>query len=381
MEENEKTRNFTCDPEAEQTGQVELPEESVEETAAEIAEEAEVMLPAEDLPVPEETADEPESGELAGETPAETAREKQPSAAPPVSRPSAQEEAEAKKKQEEIRKRRATRKQSESHKKKRMRRILLLVTVLLIAFVFLVTSLINLVRVLFRGKSENIGPLPSEEVVVHKVPVYYDYEAPVPDAAAVSDSYFSDAILIGDTRVQCLDLYGVGNFKTLLYGTSINVNNALSYDCRSSDGTDGSPNEKLQLNRYGKIYLTFGINELGWNNPDTFATNLRQLVEQVQSMQPDAIVYVLGLMPVSENRDGKTEYITNERIKKYNILIQTVATDTGTYYLDCYEGVADEAGYLPSEQTSDGINLLEEGCQVWYNYMKTHTVNPEDYSN
>ena len=372
MENNEEMTTFTFDPEEEQTGQVDLPEAPSSEPEVPEAEEAE------ELPAAVSDAAEPDPGpaDEPEEAPVHHAEHK---ATDP--RTSAREQAEQMKKQEEIRKRRASRKQSESQKKKRTRRILLLVSVLIIAFILLVTFLANVIRVLVRGRTANVGPLPTGEVIVHKVPVYYDYEEPVPESAAVADSYFADAILIGDTRVQCLDLYSVGNFKTLLYGTSINVNNALSYDCASSDGVDGSPNEKLSLNRYGKVYLTFGINELGWNNPDTFATNLRQLVDQVRNMQPDAVIYVLGLMPVSENRDGRTEYITNERIKKYNILIQTVAIDTQTYYLDCYSGVANEEGYLPAEDTSDGINLLESGCQVWYNYMKTHTVNPEDYSN
>ena len=253
--------------------------------------------------------------------------------------------------------------------------------VVLIAFIVLVTSLINLVRVLVRGRTENIGPLPSDTVVVHKVPIYYDYSQQVPEASPVSDSYFSDALFVGDTRVQCLDLYGVGNFQTLLYGTSIDVTTALSYSCKSSDGTDGTLNDKVSLNQYGKIYINLGMNELGWSNPDTFATNYRLLVEELKIKQPNAVIYICGIMPVSLNRDGRVSYITNDRIQKYNTLLRTVATDTQVYYLDCYDGIADEEGYLPSEQTSDGINLLEEGCQVWYNYLKTHTVNPEDYSN
>ena len=282
---------------------------------------------------------------------------------------------------EEIRKKRAARKTSEQAKKKRMRRMLLFGVVLLVAFIVGLTALIDLVRVLVRGRTYNVGPLPREEVIIHKVPVYYDYSQPVFESSPVSDSYFSDALFLGDSRVQCLDLYAVGNFKTLLYGTSINVTNALSYDCKSSDGVDGTPNDKILTNEYAKIYLNFGINELGWANPDTFATNYRLLIEELKVKQPDSIIYICGIMPVSVLRDGKTSYITNDRIKKYNTLLQTVAEDTHVYYLDCYAGIANEEGYLPAELNSDGINLYEEGCQIWYDYLKSHTVNPEDYSN
>ncbi|MBQ8994776.1 MAG: hypothetical protein IJ091_03065 [Oscillospiraceae bacterium] len=287
----------------------------------------------------------------------------------------------AKGNKEDIQQKRANRKSAEIQKKKRTRRLILFAVVVLIAFIVLVTSLINLVRVLVRGKTENIGPLPSEEVIVHKIPIYYDYSSDVPESSPVSDSYFSDALFVGDTRVQCLDLYGVGNFQTLLYGTSIDVTTALSYSCKSSDGMDGSLNDKVTLNDYGKIYINLGMNELGWSNPDTFATNYRLLVEELKIKQPNAVLYICGIMPVSYNRDGRVSYITNDRIQKYNTLLRTVATDTEVYFIDCYSGIADEEGYLPSEQTSDGINLLQEGCETWYNYLKSHTVNPEDYSN
>lgn len=282
---------------------------------------------------------------------------------------------------EAVREKRANRKASENKKKKRARRLLFFGTIFLIAFIIGVTALVDIVRVLVRGRTYNIGPLPREEVIVHKIPIYYDYSTPVDESSPVPDSYFSNALFLGDTRVQCLDLYGVGNFKTLLYGTSINVSNALSYDCKSSDGTDGTPNDKILLNDYDKIYLNFGINELGWPNSDSFATNYRLLIDEIKAKSPESVIYICGIMPISVLRDGKQQYITNDRIRSYNTLLQTVAEDTKTYYLNCYECIADEEGYLPAELNSDGINLYEEGCQIWYNYLKSHTVNPEDYSN
>lgn len=408
MDENEKKLDFAFTPESEKEDVIWNQEESETADAEVTAEE----IPAENVPEPELEADEEPSplddyvtvnnpdkddfdfdkavteqitaqiGAFFDEKDAEEEKAAQKNPASKKKAASASNgDGAAKGHKEDIQKKRANRKQTELQKKKRMRRLLLFGIVLLIAFIVLVTSLINLVRVLVRGRTENIGPLPSDTVVVHKVPIYYDYSQQVPEASPVSDSYFSDALFVGDTRVQCLDLYGVGNFQTLLYGTSIDVTTALSYSCKSSDGTDGTLNDKVSLNQYGKIYINLGMNELGWSNPDTFATNYRLLVEELKIKQPNAVIYICGIMPVSLKRDGRVSYITNDRIQKYNTLLRTVATDTQVYYLDCYDGIADEEGYLPSEQTSDGINLLEEGCQVWYNYLKTHTVNPEDYSN
>ena len=283
--------------------------------------------------------------------------------------------------QEAIRQQRARRQQAEAQRKKRNRRRLLLLAGAVLLAILLLFFLFRLITRLSHGKTKNIGPLPAEEVSVHKVPVYYDYAAPVPASAAADDNYFSNAIMIGDTRVQCLDLYDVGSFQTLLYGTAINSTNAMEYECASSDGTDSTPNGKLSMFRYGKVYLNLGINELGWPNEQTFVEGYRALVKDVKGLQPDATIYVLSIMPVSQNRDSRGDYISNERIRQYNALLQGMCAEDGVYYVDCYSGIADEGGFLPSDLTSDGVNLLKSGCDVWYDYLKTHTVNAEDYAN
>ena len=405
MGENEIKTNFSFEPEEENTVSWEDPvdvdleaeeetekEVSVEKVPVETEQEIAPLPTAEDDSVSNEDFDfdaavtEQITAQIEAFYSARDAQDQKTGdepAAPVTQKPvkKSSSETSPKARKEEIQKKRATRKASETQKKKRMRRLLFFGAIFLIAFVIGITALVDLVRVLVRGRTYNIGPLPREEVVIHTVPVYYDYTLPVAESSPVQDSYFSDALFLGDTRVQCLDLYSVGNFKTLLYGTSINVSNALSYDCKSSDGTDGTPNDKVLLNNYGKIYLNFGINELGWPNSDSFATNYRLLVEELKAKCPDSVIYICNIMPISRLRDGKNQYVTNDRIKSYNLLLQTVAEDTKTYYLNCYESIVDEEGFLPAELNSDGINLYEEGCQIWYDYLKSHTVNPEDYSN
>lgn len=405
MDENEKNTNFSFEPEEENAVSWEAPvdvdleaeegtekEVSVEEVPVEPEQEIAPLPKSEEDSVSNEDFDfdaavtEQITAQIEAFYSARDAQDQKTtdeSSAPVTQKPvkKSSSEPSPKARKEEIQKKRATRKASETQKKKRMRRLLFFGAIFLIAFVIGITALVDLVRVLVRGRTYNIGPLPREEVIIHTVPVYYDYTLPVSESSPVQDSYFSDALFLGDTRVQCLDLYSVGNFKTLLYGTSINVSNALSYDCKSSDGTDGTPNDKVLLNNYGKIYLNFGINELGWPNSDSFATNYRLLVEELKAKCPDSVIYICNIMPISRLRDGKNQYVTNDRIKSYNILLQTVAEDTKTYYLNCYESIVDEEGFLPAELNSDGINLYEEGCQIWYDYLKSHTVNPEDYSN
>lgn len=228
--------------------------------------------------------------------------------------------------------------------------------------------------------SKNVGPLPSEEVVVHKVPVYYDYSKPVPESAENS-AHFTDALIAGDTRlIQLLPTYNIGSFATELYGSAINVSNALSYDSVDGDGTARTLGDVLNSGTYGKIYLCLGLNELGWSYPEVFESDYRDLLAEVRRLQPSARIYLLALVPVNEN-DYSSDYVNNTRIKEYNDMIRRIAVDNQFYYVDCYAGMSDASGNLDSSYTSNGFYINEDGARAWWKYLSTHTVNPEEFAN
>ena len=258
---------------------------------------------------------------------------------------------------------------------------------LVAAALLLLLILIPVVKLISGGRgskkivtSKNVGPLPSEEVVVHKVPVYYDYSKAVPEAEENS-AHFTDALIAGDTRlIQLLPTYNIGSFATELYGSAINVSNALSYDSVDGDGAARTLGEVLGSGTYGKIYLCLGLNELGWFYPEVFESDYRDLLTEVTRMQPAARIYLLGLVPVNE-ADYQSDYVNNTRIKEYNDMIKRIAVDNKFYYVDCYAGMSDASGNLNSSYTSNGFYINEEGARAWWKYLATHTVNPEEFAN
>ena len=46
-------------------------------------------------------------------------------------------------------------------------------------------------------------------------------------------------------------------------------------------------------------------------------------------------------------------------------------------FLDLYTAFADENGALPSGASRDGVHLKKDYCQLWLDYLQTHTVDPE----
>lgn len=50
----------------------------------------------------------------------------------------------------------------------------------------------------------------------------------------------------------------------------------------------------------------------------------------------------------------------------------------GVYYIDTGAAVADDSGCLPEDAAIDGIHLKKPYCDKWLDYLKTHTVQPEE---
>ena len=264
--------------------------------------------------------------------------------------------------------------------KYRLRRLIALALICLIVLIPLVKLIAKAINGMKPVTTENVGPLPSDEVVVHRVPVYYDYTRPVPESAA-NESFFEDAIVVGDTRiVQLLPTYNIGTFHRVLYGTAINVSNAMTYDSVDADGTNVTFASALSERSYGKVYICLGLNELGWSYPEVFQEDYDALLAEVKRLQPTASIYLLNLVPVNES-SYSNDYIKNSRIKQYNEMILSVAQKYYAYYVDCFSGMSDASGSLDSSYSSNGFYINETGGQAWWKYLTTHTVDPEAYEN
>lgn len=261
-----------------------------------------------------------------------------------------------------------------------VRRIVAVALAVLLIVVPAVSLIIKAVRDRKPVTTENVGPLPTDEVAVHRVPKYYDYGKPAPESP-VSADFFDDALIVGDTRlVQLLPTYGVGSFRKILYGTAINVSNALEYDSVNSDGDAETLASALGSGTYGKIYICLGLNELGWSYPDVFESDYDTLIQDVRRLEPGASIYLMYIVPVLES-EFDNEYINNTRIKQYNEMILSLALKHSVYCIDCYTGMADAAGSLAASYTSNGFYINEDGARAWWNYISSHTVDPEVYEN
>lgn len=204
----------------------------------------------------------------------------------------------------------------------------------------------------------------------------YTFGTPVPETAAVEDSYFSDTVFVGDSRTEGFRLYSGLKSATILAGRSINVD-SIHTEAVISDGKGGFQTimDALGQGAYHKVYIMLGVNELGYSQ-DNFIDLYGKLLDEISALQPDALLYVQAIMPVSKARGENDPYYNNERIRSFNTAIAELAAAKGAYYIDTYAAFADEQGNLPDDAAVDGVHFLRDYCELWLQYLKTHTIEP-----
>ena len=264
-----------------------------------------------------------------------------------------------------------------------------------VVLIFLVVALAAILR---GARAPKPGPVSSEAAVslpsatsarttdrsvIPTKPV--SESTPVSSAVSVSsttaaDTFFDDAVFIGDSRTEGLKLYTNLIKPTFLSHIGLNV---LSAQDRSQkvvmmdDGQKVSVLEGLEKKKYGKIYVMLGINELGWPYVETFIQEYGKFIDKIKAAQPDANIYVQSVLPISRKiSDSDTQAnknLSKQRIDLFNKAIEKMCEEKGVHYVPVEKAVQDADGFLPEEATTDGIHLNKTYCMKWQDYLRNNT--------
>lgn len=224
-------------------------------------------------------------------------------------------------------------------------------------------------------------PVPTPTPAPTPTPEPYDYTAPVPEAEGVDDAWFADAVFIGDSRTDGLHLYsGIRGADFLSYKGLTIFGVVSDQPVIQTDSGQTGVLTALAQEEYAKVYVSLGLNELGYNYDEGWRETYNALVDELKDLQPQADIYLQAVIPVSTEvckATHQASYVNNEQIAVYNDIIQAIAEEQQVYFLNVSEALVDETGELPADASSDGIHFHAEGYRVWYDYLKTHTVEEE----
>ncbi len=212
-----------------------------------------------------------------------------------------------------------------------------------------------------------------------KPEVLYDFSQPAPERAAVDNSYFDDAAFIGDSRTDGFMIYsGVGTGKNLT-SNGLSIFKLAEKKALTIDGKKYTLLEALALEEYQKVYLSLGVNELGYYDDNGFFASYCTAIDEIRRLQPNAVIYIQGLIPLNEGQieehNGNRYNLTNDHLRVFNDLMRQAAEEKQVVFLDLYSEFVNENNELPEEASRDGVHLSKEYCQRWLAYLKTHTVD------
>lgn len=189
----------------------------------------------------------------------------------------------------------------------------------------------------------------------------------------VEESYFDDALFIGDSRTQGFALYSGLKNATYYTDKGLMVDTIFTDEVKI-DGKKTTIIKALKKKKFKKIYIMLGVNELGWYYENVFIDKYKEIISEIKETQPDAIIYVQSIIHVTKSKSDKDKIYNNKKINERNKLLLKMAEEEGIYYLDINEVVSDENGALFAEATTDGVHLNQKYCKVWKKYLLSHTV-------
>lgn len=199
-----------------------------------------------------------------------------------------------------------------------------------------------------------------------------------PGPSVDPDVWLSDAVFIGDSRTDGLRLYGgISDTAAFLCQTGLSVYKVDQNQAVIRQGERRvSVLDALGRGSYGKVYLSLGLNELGYFNPAGYAETYGRVIDAVAARQPGARIYVQLIIPVNDARcraSGTPYYITNQAVSDYNAALTALCADRDVTLLAAPPELLDETGQLREDVTTDGAHFRPEGYALWRDYLLAHT--------
>lgn len=196
------------------------------------------------------------------------------------------------------------------------------------------------------------------------------------------DEYFSEgALFIGDSRTKGFVLYSELENISSYAESGYAIHSIFTKKIAKTPVGNFTLDQMMaaEAGKYDKIYLKFGLNEMGWGNEELFDQSYYNLIDMLKYFQPNAVIYIQGILPVTKSKSESSKIYGSENIISRNEELRRIAENEHVCFLDIASVFTDEEGYLPEEYASDGIHLKAQYIAIWKEYLENHVIaKPEE---
>ena len=191
---------------------------------------------------------------------------------------------------------------------------------------------------------------------------------PVSPFTTVDESYFDDALFLGDSHTAGFHDYAGLRNATYFTKNGLTVWDATEKHFIELDGKKYTLAEALGTRQFGKIYVMLGINELGAGTTESWAAQYKVVLDTLRQTQPNAIIFIQSMFHTTQEK-SESSYFKNDVINARNAAIAQLADNETVFYLSVNTVFDDETGALRSDYSGDGIHVRAPYYVEWRDYL------------
>lgn len=198
----------------------------------------------------------------------------------------------------------------------------------------------------------------------------------IPECEPVDDSYFYDAVFIGDSLTEGFKYMPFLKNTLILSQKGVNPMTVKTAKVFTDEqGAEYTAAEAIRMYAPKKIYIMLGTNGIAWLGIDDMAEKVGEFIDILSAENPGSIIIVQEMMPVTAAKEAGDDRFSLAKIYAYNTKLFDMCQQKGALYCETTAAVRDEAMYLPSEASpNDGIHFTQAYYRKWYEYLKSHAV-------
>ena len=201
------------------------------------------------------------------------------------------------------------------------------------------------------------------------------------------DSYFDDAVFVGDSITKAFGNYvqGLRKRDEGLLGTAQFLGTiSMSASTASRNQVSGDVNfryrgrsialtDALTAMEAKKAFIMLGVNDIGGRQWEKVEESFARLIDTIHEKCPQVEVILFGVLPVSRTycRDHKLD-IT--RWNSFNPILEGICRDHGAIYVSFADQVMTEDGYLATALSDGQFHLNPAGEDLWIAFLRRYAA-------
>ena len=192
------------------------------------------------------------------------------------------------------------------------------------------------------------------------------------------EKYSNQFTFIGDSTALYYVMNKTISGKQLWHREKILLNNVFNTNIMINHQDSG----KKLLDAYNEskpshVLLMFGTDSAGSMEINDFISNYQRLITEMKRINPNGVIIVQSILPVSSYYDENSRNLNNNKINKLNYYLAKMCEELNISFLNTAEALKNSQGQLKDEfyrdsATESGIYLNEEANEVAMKYFRTH---------